>query len=92
MEDALGAWLCVAEDEGFDIPNATPQQNIMHDKNDILSVIKADTVKYRAMMHSRAVRKNVSLPAWLAEAAENAHLNLSQELQNALKQRLNLAL
>ncbi|WP_289844092.1 hypothetical protein [Treponema denticola] len=40
------------------------------------------------MTYSRAVRKNVSLPAWLAEAAETANLNFSQELQNALKAKL----
>nr|WP_315316280.1 type II toxin-antitoxin system HicB family antitoxin [Treponema denticola] len=92
MEDAMSAWLCVAEDEGFDIPNATPQQKIIHTQNDTLSIIKADTKKYRAMTYSRAVRKNVSLPAWLAEAAETANLNFSQELQNALKAKLQIGL
>lgn len=92
MEDAMSAWLCVAEDEAFDIPNATPQQKIEHTKNDTLSIIKADTAKYRAITESRAVRKNVSIPAWLAEAAENANLNFSQELQNALKAKLQITL
>ena len=92
IEDAMAAWLCVAEDEQFEIAKATPQQQITHKKNDILSIIRADTTRYRAMAENKAIRKNVTLPAWLAEAAENANINFSQELQSALKQRLQIAL
>lgn len=92
MEDAMAAWLCVAEDEHLPIPESTPQHNIQHTKNDNISLIKVDTYKYRAATDTKVVRKNVSIPAWLASAAENAHLNFSQELQSALKQRLQIAL
>ena len=92
MEDAMAAWLCVAEDEHLPIPESTPQHNIQYTKNDNISLIKVDTYKYRAATDTKVVRKNVSIPAWLAEAAENANLNFSQELQSALKQRLQIAL
>ncbi len=92
MEDAMTAWLCVAEDEGLTIPQPTPQQKIKHAKNEILSLIKADTIKYRAKTDTKVIRKNVSLPSWLASAAEQANLNFSQELQNALKSKLQVAL
>jgi len=36
--------------------------------------------------------KNVTIPAWLADAAETANLNFSQELQNALKAKLQVGL
>ena len=92
MEDAMAAWLCVAEHEHLPIPPSTPQHIIQYGENENISLIKADTYKYRAATDTKVVRKNVSMPAWLASAAENAHLNFSQELQNALKQRLNVAL
>lgn len=92
MEDAMAAWLCVAEDAHLPIPESTPQHNIQYTKNDNISLIKVDTYKYRAATDTKVVRKNVSIPAWLASAAENAHLNFSQELQSALKQRLQIAL
>ena len=91
IEDAMAAWLCVAEDEHLPIPPSTPQYAIQHGANENISLIKADTYKYRAATDTKVVRKNVSIPAWLASAAENAHLNFSQELQNALKQRLHIA-
>ena len=82
--DALSAWLCVAEDEGLDIPAPSRQEQIDRKEGEILSVISADTIKYRAATDSRSVRKNVSLPAWLAKAADKKRLNCSQILQQAL--------
>ena len=41
MEDAMSAWLCVAEDEGFDTPTVTPQQRIIYTQNDTLSIYQS---------------------------------------------------
>ena len=82
--DALSGWLCVAEDEGLPIPVPSKQDVIKKKDGDILTIISADTLKYRAATDSRAVRKNVSLPAWLAKAADKKRLNCSQILQQAL--------
>ena len=53
-------------------------------KNDILSVISIDTIDYRARTETRAVRKNVSLPAWMAKLVEKRGINCSQVLQESL--------
>jgi post-segregation antitoxin (ccd killing protein) len=37
---------------------------------------------------TRYIKKTLSIPNWLNEAAENAHLNFSRMLQEALKERL----
>ncbi|MBQ6966705.1 MAG: type II toxin-antitoxin system HicB family antitoxin [Lachnospiraceae bacterium] len=57
----------------------------------IVSVVDVDIDEYRRKMRDKAVRKNVSLPAWLAAEAEKAHVNLSRVLQDALKEKLNIA-
>ena len=82
--DALSGWLCVAEDERLPVPAPSRQDTITKKEGDILTIISADTLKYRAATDSRAVRKNVSLPAWLAKAADKKRLNCSQILQQAL--------
>ena len=82
--DALSAWLCVAEDEGLDIPAPSTQDSMKREHGEYLALIAADTMRYRAMTDSRAVRKNVSLPAWLAKVADQKRLNCSQILQEAL--------
>ena len=88
MADAMAAWLCTAEDENLQIPAPTPQSMIAHEDGDMLSIIKADTLAYRAATDTRAVRKNVSLPRWLSILADRKHINCSQVLQEALIARL----
>jgi len=89
ITDAASVWLVAAEDEGLPIPSATPQNSLEHDAGAVFSIIQADTIAYRAMTDTRAVRKNVSLPAWMAELAERRGINFSQVLQDGLKARLN---
>ncbi len=84
ITDALNGCLCVLEDQGI-MPSApTPQSQIVHDAEDILTVIHADTIRYRAQTDTRAVRKNVSLPAWMAALADKRGINCSKVLQDAL--------
>jgi len=90
ITDAASGWLVVAEDEGMEIPPARPQAEVAHEDNDIFSLIRVDTIAYRAMTDTRAVRKNVSLPAWMAELADKRGLNCSQILQESLRQRFSV--
>ncbi|MCM1246014.1 MAG: type II toxin-antitoxin system HicB family antitoxin [Roseburia sp.] len=87
--DAASGWLVVAEDEGNEIPAATPQHILDIPENATCSLIRVDTLAYRAATDTRAVRKNVSLPAWMAALAEKRGVNCSQVLQDGLMQLLN---
>ena len=88
IADAASGWLVVAEDEGLEIPSAAPQSRIPRNKEDTLSLVRVDTVAYRAMTDTHAVRKNVSLPAWMANLADKRGINCSQILQEGLRLRL----
>ena len=88
ISDAAAGWLVVAEDEGMPISPATPQNRIPHEEEDVLSLVRVDTIAYRAMTDTRAVRKNVSLPAWMADLADKRGMNCSQILQEGLRVRL----
>ena len=84
ITDAANLALVVLEDEGIQ-PNApTPQADIPHDTHDILTIIQADTIKYRSLTDSKSVRKNVSLPAWMLNLADKRGINCSKVLQDAL--------
>ena len=84
ITDAASGWLCVAEDEELPIVEPSSQADIAHDPDDILSLIQVDTIAYRAATDTRAVRKNVSLPAWMANLADKKGINCSQVLQEGL--------
>jgi len=88
ITDALGGCLVVWEDEGLPIPDVTPQPSIAHSAADILTLVSVDTIAYRARTDTRAVRKNVSIPAWMAAMAERRGINCSKVLQDALAQQL----
>ena len=90
ITDAASGWLIVAEDEGNEIPSATPQYDLTIPDNATCSIIRIDTIAYRAATDTKAVRKNVSLPAWMATLAEKRGVNCSQVLQDGLLQLLNI--
>jgi predicted RNase H-like HicB family nuclease len=87
-EDAAATWLWVAENEQSKIPMASPLPEVT--RPEVASYIKANTDVFRRQMDSRAVKKTLTIPAWLNTKAEQAHLNFSGVLQDALKERLDM--
>ncbi len=51
-------------------------------------VIEFDMMEYRKKHCSRAVKKTLSIPEWLNEAAIRAGVNFSQVLQEALIEKV----
>lgn len=84
ITDALNLCLVVLEDEDVVPAAPTAQVDIPHETNDILTIIQADTIKYRSQTDTKAVRKNVSLPAWMSVLADKRGINCSKVLQDAL--------
>lgn len=88
IADALALYLVSSEDDGSVIPSPTPQQEIPRDPDDVLTLVTVDTLAYRAKTDTRAVRKNVSLPAWMVKMADAQGINCSKVLQDALRTQL----
>ena len=91
IKDALCGCLCVLEDKKAPPISATVPGDLQLNPGEFVALIEADTIKYRAEHDNRAVRKNVSLPAWLNAKAEQANINCSQLLQDALRDKLGIA-
>lgn len=90
ITDAAGGYLCVQEDEHLPIPEATRPENVVHDVRDVCYLVAVDTLRVRMETDTKAVRKNVSLPAWLAKMADDKHINCSQVLQDALRVKMDI--
>lgn len=88
--DAIGLWGITEQDAGRDIPPASTQP-VPHADNELVTLVDIDFDAYRRANDLRTVRKNVTLPSWLASLAENAGVNFSQVLQDGLKARLHVA-
>ncbi|MCD8104483.1 MAG: type II toxin-antitoxin system HicB family antitoxin [Lachnospiraceae bacterium] len=87
ITDAANLWLVAAEDHGDPIPSPTPQHELHCPDAVALTFIAVDTLAYRASIDSKAVRKSVSLPAWMAALADQRGINCSQVLQDGLMEK-----
>ena len=56
-----------------------------------VSFVDIDFTEYRRRVDNKTVRRNVTLPNWLNQEAEKAHINVSRVLQEALMLKLNVS-
>ncbi len=88
--DALGLALVSREQEKQEIPVASELSNISIGKNEYCVIVEFDMLAYKKRTNSKAVKKTLSIPEWLNEAATAAGVNFSQVLQEALLQKVNM--
>ena len=96
--DAIGLKGITREDEGKDIPNPSVLNDIdaskgtfAEDGKGYVSLVDIDFVEYRRRVDNKTVRRNVTLPNWLNQEAEKAHIKVSRVLQEALMAKLNVS-
>lgn len=83
--DAANLWVYSAEKRGYDIPKPTDPCQIKPAQGEIATLLKIDTEQYRRKLNHTTVRKNVSIPRWMAEMVDERNLNCSKILQDALR-------
>lgn len=85
--EALGLSLTTMEDTREEIPRASLPEEITAGEGFVV-VIEFDMMEYRKKHCSRSVKKTLSIPEWLNEAAIRAGVNFSQVLQEALIEKV----
>ena len=89
IRDALCGCLCALEDVGEPLPEASSPADVADAQATVL-LVDVDLLEYRKRTDTRAVRKNVSMPAWMSYMADERGVNCSQVLQDALRKELQL--
>ena len=87
-QEALGLWLVSQIEMGNELPTPSDIADV-HADDGIVTYVSTDVDAYRR--DTKAVKKMLSIPAWLAKEAETRNISLSKVLQDALKEQLNLA-
>lgn len=87
--EALGLSITTMEEAGEHIPKASEPDRIDVGNEGFLVVVEFDLMEYRRRNCSKAVKKTLSIPEWLNEAAMRQNINFSQVLQEALMQKVN---
>jgi predicted RNase H-like HicB family nuclease len=86
--EALGLYLVSLEEHKNQIPSASDIETIIEQSNFLVVPIVVEVNQYR---RNKSVNKMVTLPQWLIEAGEQANVNFSGVLQEALKAKLGYA-
>lgn len=85
-QEALGLYLVSRLEDGYSLPECRNLNDIETPPGGLVSYVSTDIDQYRK--NTKAVKKTVSIPAWLAEEAEKTNLSLSKVLQEGLEERL----
>lgn len=89
-KEAMLLHLYGMEEDNEEIPEPTPINAITLEKNQSMLLVEAYMKPFREKMHRKFVKKTLSIPAWINSEAENAGINFSQVLQEAIVERLHL--
>lgn len=96
--DAIGLKGITYEDKEKKFPEAssineidTSKGTFAEDGECYVSFVDIDFTEYRRRVDNKTVRRNVTLPNWLNQEAEKAHINVSRVLQEALMLKLNVS-
>jgi len=82
--DAASGWVLTELEDGKSVPEASPIKAIHPEAGGFVSMLVLDMDTYAEKFGNKAVRKNLTIPAWLNTFAEARHINFSQVLQDSL--------
>lgn len=85
-QDAIGLML----EDVKDYPVPSDPSTIQTEKKDFVAMVPFNWMDYKRRNDNKAVKKTLTIPSWLNEAAEAAHINFSGVLQDALVVKLNI--
>lgn len=98
--DCLAGYLYSLKLEKEEIPEPSDMNNIdigyflddpNYDKSRVfINLISVNVVEYAEKHFNKAVKKTVTIPAWMADMADVKGLKLSKLLQDAIKEKLQL--
>lgn len=90
--DAASGWILTELEDGKLPPKSSNIQTIQANEypNGFTSMLFLNMDSYIEKYGEKAVRKNCTIPSWLNVKAEEAGINFSQVLREALENRLNI--
>lgn len=95
--DAIELKCISMEDQKEEIPNPSELKDLnvkngtfADEGETVISFVDVDSTEYRKRIDTKTVRRNVALPSWLNYEAEQAGVNVSRILQEALMSTLKL--
>ena len=73
-----------------DISNVDVNAEYDEYESAFVNLVSVDVEEYARKHFEKAIKKTLTIPAWLNDLAVKNHVNFSQTLQKALKEQLNV--
>lgn len=83
-EDAASGWLLEELEGGKAVPKTSEINSVDTEQGEFVSLIAVDMESYAAKYGSNAVKKTLTIPAWLNTFVEQNGISCSKVLQEAL--------
>lgn len=87
--DSIGLMGITMQDDGESIPEPDTAEYTL-EADSIVTYVDVDFAEYRRKHENKKVKKTLTISSWLNEAAEQAHINFSRTLEEALKDKLEI--
>lgn len=92
----LGIYIPAKDKEEIPQPSELKKVDVRSEYPDcpdgaFVNMVMVDVDSYARTHFEKSVKKTLSIPSWLNEAAMQANINFSQTLQSALKAQLKIA-
>lgn len=88
-QDACGLYLFTSLRDGEQLPDPTPiDQVVLDKKNAFVNMVHVNLNEFAKAYGGKAVKKTLTIPAWLNTACEQYDINYSKVLQDALITKL----
>ena len=87
-EDVLALTLYGYEHDSKPIPSPSKAGEISLSDGEFVNYVSCDTMEYNKRFNNKSVKKTLTIPEWLNEAAMGMNINFSQVLQEALVQKI----
>lgn len=88
IKDALGLFYEEAQEGNLVLPVPSHVEDIKTESGEFVAIVEFAPDEYLEKNSSRAVKKTLSIPAWLNSMAEAQKINFSAVLQSALVEKL----
>ena len=92
IKDGLGLYCEEAEEGNLVLPVPSAPDKVPLEAGEFVVIVEFSPREYLKTRSTRAVKKTLSIPAWLNSMAEAQQINFSAVLQSALVERLNAGL
>ncbi len=89
--DLASGWLLTSVEDKEELPKPSNIKDVtLEDDKGFVSLITVDLTEYERLHGNKAVKKTLTIPAWMNTLAEKEGVNFSAILQEAIREHLHI--